>query len=121
MRCLMFVVCAALVVSCVGCQPAAPPPAGGSGTTATAEAPSIKISSDLDAKLAAADLADGVEDKKISKCYACSLAMDGDESLTVKVNGYTACFCSEGCCKHFEDEAEKMVAETPEPAGGDDA
>ncbi|QDT06873.1 hypothetical protein K227x_52950 [Rubripirellula lacrimiformis] len=67
------------------------------------------------ASLKQADLLDGKEDHVISKCYVCSLGMDGKPEFAVEQYGYTAHLCSEGCKSHFEDSADEVIASTTIP------
>ncbi len=71
----------------------------------------VQISETLNAKLAAADVADGEEDHRILDCYSCNLAMRGKEDISTTVNGYTAIFCSEECRDSFEKDAEQVVTD----------
>lgn len=65
--------------------------------------------------LKAADQLDGKEDHVIGKCYVCALGMDGKAEHSAEFQGYTAHLCSEGCCKHFKDHPEQVIAETKVP------
>lgn len=51
----------------------------------------------VQAKLVAADKADGTEDKIVGKCAACALRMDGKDAHAFKYEGYTMRFCAERC------------------------
>lgn len=65
--------------------------------------------------LKAADQLDGKEDHVIGKCYVCALGMDGKPEHSAEYQGYTAHLCSEGCCKHFKEHPEQVIAETKVP------
>ena len=80
----------------------------------TEEAPVV----DLEAKLALADEYDGVADRVISRCPACSLRMDGSAEHAMQFAGYELRFCSAGCKESFAAEAEArilalVIPETP--------
>ena len=75
--------------------------------TASETAPSVRepVSETLvAAKLADADLFDGTEDRVISRCPGCALAMDGSADYALSVEGYELHFCSESCRHGFEDD-----------------
>ena len=59
--------------------------------------------------LAAADAADGSEDKVVSKCAGCKLGMDGSADYTLKVKEYEMHFCGADCKSHFAEDTEKAV------------
>lgn len=87
-----------------------------STSAAVKTTPVVNVSEQSMAKLAAADMADGTQDKVITKCYSCALGMDGDKENSATVGEYTANFCSEACCKHFVEDADTLIAETEIPA-----
>jgi hypothetical protein len=59
--------------------------------------------------LAAADAADGTEDKVVSKCAGCKLGMDGSADYALTVENYEMHFCGADCKSHFADDTEKAV------------
>ncbi len=67
------------------------------------------VQAEVSAKLAKADLADGKEDKVVSKCGACDLGMDGSADHALTVSGYTLHFCSAGCRSHFEEDTSNAI------------
>ncbi|MCA9138463.1 MAG: hypothetical protein KDB00_16945 [Planctomycetales bacterium] len=101
-----------LVVTACGCEKKT--------ETATPDAPASTAgdASPSDATLVAlqkADLVDGTEDHVISKCYVCSLGMDGKEEFAVDVHGYSAHLCSSTCRDHFQESSESVIADTKIP------
>jgi YHS domain-containing protein len=68
-----------------------------------------------EARLVAADLADGSEDHVVSKCAVCSLSMDGKPELTSAYAGYTFHHCSAHCKETFDHDPTKVVSRI-EPA-----
>jgi len=83
-----------------GCGGQAPPP-----EEAAAAPAEIAITPALQAKLSGADLMDGTEDKVVSRCTGCGLAMDGSDEYSVAVGDYELHFCSESCRDNVTDEA----------------
>lgn len=71
------------------------------------------------ALLAQADALDGAEDKVITKCASCGLAMDGNDENTIVVEGYTMKFCSPKCKEKFEKEPLKAVLAMEFPDEGE--
>ncbi|MBN1514141.1 MAG: hypothetical protein JXB13_19140 [Phycisphaerae bacterium] len=69
--------------------------------------------------LARADALDGAEDKVITKCAACGLAMDGNDENIIVVEGYTMKFCSPKCKEKFEKEPLKAVLAMEFPDEGE--
>ncbi len=61
-------------------------------------------------KLAKADLADGKQDKIISKCVTCSLNMDGKKENSRKALDYTLYFCTPRCAEKFSEDMSGMLA-----------
>ena len=59
--------------------------------------------------LAAADLADGSEDKIIAKCAGCKLGMDGNADFALTVEDYEMHFCGADCKAHFAEDTEQAV------------
>lgn len=74
------------------------------------------VSEKAKSTLAAADKLDGKEDHVIGLCYICGLGMDGDAKHAAEVDGYTAHFCSKGCCEEFKSDPEKVILSTEIPA-----
>ena len=70
---------------------------------------SFEMTEELGAKLAAADRADGEEDKVVSKCPGCSLAMDGSHEHAFPAGEYSLHFCSDSCKDRFTDDLEQSV------------
>jgi hypothetical protein len=81
-------------------EPAEPEPA--------AEPAVFEMTGEMQAKLAAADLADGTEDGVVANCPGCNLAMAGKEEIAMPVGDYKVQFCSTHCKETFE----KNVAES---------
>jgi len=63
-----------------------------------------------EARLVAADLADGSEDRVVSKCAVCNLSMDGTPELTSTYAGYTFHHCSAHCKETFDHDPAKVIA-----------
>ena len=97
-----LLVAATLLVACGKTQ--APPQAAAPALTAA----------EVEAKLAAADLADGTADKIVSKCAACRLGMDGDAANTSQHAGYELHFCAEECKHRFDADPNKIIAKLPD-------
>ena len=72
----------------------------------TEEAPVV----DVEAKLALADEFDGVADRVVSRCAACSLRMDGSAEHALQFAGYELHFCSAGCLESFSADAEARIS-----------
>jgi hypothetical protein len=71
----------------------------------------FEMTPDLEAKLAAADLSDGAEDKVVARCPGCGLAMDGSAEHAAHAGDYALHFCSETCMDAFsEDMAASLMA-----------
>jgi len=86
-------------------EPAAEP-AAEAATPATFE-----MTEEIGAKLAAADLVDGEEDKVVSNCPGCSLAMEGSHEHALPVGDYSLHFCSDSCMEDFaKDVGESVIA-----------
>ena len=96
------------ILTLAGCQPTEVSTSG-AGTTPVSH--KIEVATDLNPRLAAADASDGTEDRIISKCYSCQLAMKGKEEIATQVNDFTVYFCSENCRTMFEGEAAKVIEE----------
>ena len=69
---------------------------------------------EVEAKLAAADLADGTADKVVTKCAVCRLGMDGDAANASQHAGYALHFCSEECKHRFDADPDKVIAKLPD-------
>ncbi len=69
----------------------------------------IEASPELEAKLAGADLADGTEDRIITQCPGCGLAMEGSEDYLSQVADYSIHFCSDRCKNAFAEDPEGML------------
>jgi YHS domain-containing protein len=102
----------------MGCKEKTPPadvpkePAKDAATTSAAPVDSAAVL----AKLAAADKLDGAEDKLVSKCYMCSLGMDGEEQYTAEYEGYKVRLCSDHCLEEFNKDPAGVIARTDVPA-----
>jgi YHS domain-containing protein len=69
--------------------------------------------------LARADALDGAEDKVITKCPACNLAMDGSDENTIVVEGYTMHFCTPACKEKFDKDPLKAILAMQFPEEGE--
>ena len=76
-------------------------------TEVAAEAP---VAVDAAAVLAKADLADGTEDKVVSKCARCALGMAGDPQRASTHEGYELHFCSDSCKTGFEEDPDATLS-----------
>lgn len=63
-----------------------------------------------EARLVAADLADGAEDHVVSKCAVCNLSMDGKPEFASTYSGYSFHLCSAHCKETFDHDPAKVVA-----------
>ena len=72
-------------------------------------------SAEVEAKLAKADAFDGTEDKIVSKCPTCALAMDGKPEHALEVSGYTLHFCAAGCKEAFAKDITKSILDMEIP------
>ncbi len=107
---LANVVCLfALSTLTMGCNEAKKDSSAGSSVSSSADK-TVLVS-----KLQQADQLDGKEDHVIGKCYVCGLGMDGKAEHAAEFEGYTAHLCSDMCCKHFKENADKLIAETSIP------
>jgi methionine-rich copper-binding protein CopC len=71
----------------------------------------FEMTEEIGAKLAAADLVDGEEDKVVSNCPGCSLAMKGSNEHALPVGDYSLHFCSDSCMENFaKDVGESVIA-----------
>ena len=99
------------------------------GDASSSEKPQAKgdVLAEYSGKLAKADLADGKQDKIISKCVACSLNMDGKKENSRKALDYTLYFCTPRCAEKFSEDMGGMLAglkipnSTPATTTSDDA
>jgi YHS domain-containing protein len=69
--------------------------------------------------LARADALDGAEDKVVTRCGACNLAMDGNDANTITIEGYTMYFCTPKCKEKFEEGAVKAILAMEFPEEGE--
>ena len=91
----------ALALVVIGCGKAeAPAPAAAATPAAVSD----------EARLVAADLADGSEDRVVSKCAVCNLSMDGTAELTSTYAGYTFHHCSAHCKETFDHDPARVLA-----------
>ena len=107
-RLLQSVCVLAMVSIWVGCN-------GPKPEAASKDVPKSGDKTVLVSKLQQADQLDGKEDHVIGKCYVCGLGMDGKADHSAEFEGYTAHLCSDMCCKHFKENAEKVITETDVP------
>jgi YHS domain-containing protein len=99
---LAFLVAAGLVAACGG--PLAPK-----------QAEAVRLTpAQVASRLAAADLADGTQDKVVAKCAGCGLAMDGDPRYASAYAGYQLHFCSPECKQRFDAGPDKVLAKLPD-------
>ena len=68
-----------------------------------------------EARLAAADLADGSADHVVSRCAVCNLSMDGSAEFSSSYAGYTFHHCSAHCKETFDHDPAKVVARIKPP------
>lgn len=61
------------------------------------------------ALLAEADRLDGEEDKVVSKCTGCGLAMEGSSEFVLDVDDYSMHFCSDTCKDNVAENLEEAV------------
>jgi len=88
-----------------GEQPARPEPPPKSSPAAASTASPEAIA----AVLAAADRMDGTEDKVVSQCPGCGLAMEGSADHDLEVAGYHLHFCSEDCKSRFAEHTDEAI------------
>jgi hypothetical protein len=92
-------------------ETASAPPAEAAAPAEAATPASFEMTADLETKLAGADRMDGEEDKVVSRCPGCGLAMSGSDEHAMHVGDYSLHFCSEDCKGKFsEDLAESVLA-----------
>jgi YHS domain-containing protein len=68
----------------------------------------------VEARLAAADAADGRVDKVVSRCASCGLGMEGDAQHASTYAGYELHFCSAECKQRFDADPAKIIAKLPD-------
>ena len=84
------------------------------GQPASAREVAAQVSDD--ARLAAADAADGATDHVVSKCATCRLGMDGVAQYSARYAGYELRFCSAECKQTFEQDPVAVIRKLPPPA-----
>jgi len=98
------------LLALIGCsgseQPAPAEPlqeetAAATETTLTPEA--------IEAALASFDRIDGTEDKVVSRCPGCGLAMPGSAEHAMHVADYELHFCSDTCKTGFSENTEELI------------
>lgn len=105
----------ALLALVVGCGDTTKPNAE-PGEKEQASAPvTLELTETSLKTLAAADAADGSADQTVHLCYSCALGMDGKSEFAATAGEYTLHFCSAGCLDHFQENAEKTIADTKIP------
>ena len=107
-----------LVVGAAGCSKEKAPET----TTPTADVAEPAKSdavpqTEMEAKLAKADLLDGKADKIVTRCAGCALKMDGKSDHALKVLDYTLHFCTERCANTFAEDTTKSVLAMEIPEG----
>jgi ABC-type amino acid transport substrate-binding protein len=92
------------------------PAATGTATTGSTAAGTsgAAISDALKTALAKADAADKTEDKVVSNCLNCGLAMPGSATHVTKLAGYEFHLCSAHCKEALDKDGEKLVLQTVE-------
>jgi len=110
---------AALLVAVAGCseKKAAETDVGSPADAAKPAKSDAEIPSEVQAKLAKADLLDGEADKIVTRCASCALKMDGSSDHALKVLDYTLYFCTERCAKSFAEDTTKAVLAMKIPEG----
>ena len=92
-------------VNLMGCKPRVE-----SANEATSSAaPPLIVTDELQAKLAAADAADGQVDQVVSQCVTCGLAMEGKEDCAETVGDYSIELCSPTCQQVFKKDPAKAL------------
>ena len=79
------------------------------GPKEAAEPASVKLTPELEAKLASADRADGEEDHVVANCPGCNLAMEGEADNAVDVGDYALHFCSDTCQRDFSEDLQRSL------------
>jgi len=100
---------AAAFVGCAEQTPSSDARATDATRTEAATPAAFEMTEALESKLAAADRVDGTEDKVVSRCPGCGLAMPGSDEHTLAVGDYSLHFCSESCKGHFEKDVPEAV------------
>jgi YHS domain-containing protein len=96
----VLIVAVALVVVLLGC---------GKSEVAPPAAAATPVPVNEEARLAAADLADGAEDHVVSKCAVCNLSMDGKPEFSSTYSGYSFHLCSAHCKETFDHDPAKVL------------
>ncbi len=99
---LVAMAAAALLASC------------GRPQSASSERPAALTPTQTEARLAAADLADGTPDKVVSKCANCRLGMAGGSQHVSTYAGYELHFCSADCKKEFDADPGAVIGRLPD-------
>lgn len=101
----------ALVLACwTGCgQEYDAPTEPAADADAPVETAAPEASEAMLAVLARADRADGQEDRVVSRCLGCGLAMDGNADHALEVSGYSLHLCSETCKDHVGEDVNAAV------------
>lgn len=87
-----------------------------SGTTAGGDLAAPLTGTELLDRLMLADMADGVDDKTVTKCATCQLVMKGSDAHAVEYEGYEFHLCSPTCEQLFESDPAAAVSRlTVEP------
>ncbi len=111
MMTLRVVVALALLLA-LGCG-------GGSSRSGGDAASGAAAALDVNAVLAAADQADGSEDRVVHRCAVCGLGMDGSPEITSTWRGYTFYHCSQHCREQFDRDPVKVLARLEVPPPGE--
>lgn len=82
---------------------------GGSSPSGDDAAAGAAAALDVNAVLAAADRADGSEDRVVYRCAVCGLGMDGSPDITSTFQGYTFHHCSTHCRELFDRDPVKVL------------
>jgi YHS domain-containing protein len=94
-----------LMVAVAGCN-SQPPSAKSAEPPVVLDVPSAGAL----AALERADSADGNSDKRVTKCVACKLKMDGQAEHSVTFGEYQLYFCTDFCKAAFTKDPEKALA-----------
>jgi len=71
----------------------------------------VEAGSELEAVLMRADAVDGSEDRVVSRCPGCALAMGGKADHALHVGEFAVHFCSDRCEERFADDpAQSLLA-----------
>lgn len=96
---------------------AAPAEVAGSPSGAAAAALDLEPTEEMLAALRGADRVDGAEDRIVSRCPGCGLAMEGTAEHTLEIGDYELHFCSATCQEHFEKNPVAGIESLREDAG----